>query len=390
MTRAIATASAMETPSAIKVIGQLNDHERRRYSYRTALLRLVERQLAADPGHRVDGLEAEVSNAIGQALGKTTSGLFLPTTLRTSQERMEQAQRARAGLDTNSGAAGGFTVATGVSTDVIELLRTQLVLARMGARLMGGLSDTLAFAEQLTGTTAAWAAENPGANVDLTASTYGQRVLIPRSLTATTAYSRKLLSQSTPDTELEVRRDLAAAHAKEIDAAGINGAGSGPIGVLKVSGIGSVACGTDGSIPTFTNVVDLETAVANGNVDTSTGTSAYLSTPAMRGKLKLVAEASGSSNMIWRGEDRMNGRLALVSGNVPSNLSKGASSGILHSIIFGDWSEVIIGEWGVMEVLVDAMSYKKQNLIEVSSYQLVDVLLRRPAALAAILDGKIS
>lgn len=375
MNQAMGTAPATETPSAIKVVGQLNDHERRRYSYRTALLRLVESQFEAGHGNkRIDGLEAEVSNAIGQAIGRTTSGLFLPTCLKTPAERMEQAARLRSGLDTKSGATGGFMAATSVSADVIELLRAQLVLARMGARLMGGLSDTLAFPVELTGTAAVWAAENSGSDIDLTASTYGQRVLAPKSLTTTTAFSLKLLAQATPDTEAEVRRGLASAHAVEIDKAGINGFGTAnqPTGVLNLSDIGNVACGTDGAIPTFANVVDLETAVANANVDTTTGTSAYLSTASMRGKLKTVAEASGSSNMVWRGEDRMNGRLALVSGNVPSNGSKGASNGILHSIIFGDWSELIIGEWGVLEVLTDPFTFKKQTL------------------LAAILDGKIS
>ncbi|HET7212652.1 MAG TPA: phage major capsid protein [Terriglobia bacterium] len=392
MNRATATEPAMETPSAIKVVGQLNDHERRRYSYRTALLRLVESQLAGDPGRRVDGLEAEVSNAIGQALGRTTGGLFLPTTLRTAQERMEQAQRVRAGLDTKTGAAGGYLVQSGVSADVIELLRAQLTLARMGARLMGGLSDTLAFPVQLTGTTAVWSAENPGSDIDLTASTYGQRVLIPKSLTATTAFSLKLLTQATPDTEAEVRRDLASAHALEIDKAGINGSGTvnEPVGVLKVSGIGNVACGSDGAIPSFQNAIDLETAIANANVDTTTGTCAYLSTPNMRAKLKTVAEASGSSNMVWRGNDTVNGRLALVSGNVPSTLVKGSSGAVCHAILFADWSEVVIGEWGVLEVLTDPFTFKKQNLVECTSYQLVDVAVRRPAALAAILDGKIS
>jgi hypothetical protein len=41
-----------------------------------------------------------------------------------------------------------------------------------------------------------------------------------------------------------------------------------------------------------------------------------------------------------------------------------------------------IGEWGALELIVDPYRLKKQGMIEVTSFQMVDVMVRRPTAFA--------
>ena len=86
----------------------------------------------------------------------------------------------------------------------------------------------------------------------------------------------------------------------------------------------------------------------------------------------------------------VNGYPAYCTNQVPSTLVKGSSGAVCHAIIFGDFSQLYIGEWGVLDILVDPFAGKKQGIVEVTSHQLVDIVLRQPAALAAIQDAKLS
>ena len=54
------------------------------------------------------------------------------------------------------------------------------------------------------------------------------------------------------------------------------------------------------------------------------------------------------------------------------NLVKGTSSDC-HAIILGFWPSLVIGAFGVVEIIVDPYALKKQGQIEVTSFQLVDV-----------------
>jgi hypothetical protein len=49
----------------------------------------------------------------------------------------------------------------------------------------------------------------------------------------------------------------------------------------------------------------------------------------------------------------------------------------------------MIGEWGVIEIIVDPYRLKKQGVIEVTSFVMVDVAVRHPVAFAAIQDARV-
>jgi len=84
------------------------------------------------------------------------------------------------------------------------------------------------------------------------------------------------------------------------------------------------------------------------------------------------------------------GYSGMTSKNVPSTLTKGTSVGVCHAIVFGAWDQLLIGEWGILDVLVDQFRLKKQNMLEVTSYQMVDVLVRQPSAFAAVTDATLT
>jgi HK97 family phage major capsid protein len=178
-----------------------------------------------------------------------------------------------------------------------------------------------------------------------------------------------LLAQSAIDVDGLVMDDLAAINALGIDKAAIDGVAPAPTGIYTASGVNSVAF--TGTV-TFANVVQMETEVAADNADV--GTMAYLATPAARGKAKVTPEliGTGFSQPIWR-DGTVNGYRAEVTNQLPKNLGVGTNE---HGLIFGVWSQLMIGEWGVLEIITDPYAKKKQGMIELTSFLLADVQLR--------------
>jgi hypothetical protein len=48
---------------------------------------------------------------------------------------------------------------------------------------------------------------------------------------------------------------------------------------------------------------------------------------------------------------------------------------------------MIIAEFGALEIIVDEFTAKKSGMIQITSYSLVDVLIRQIAAFAVIVDA---
>ena len=48
------------------------------------------------------------------------------------------------------------------------------------------------------------------------------------------------------------------------------------------------------------------------------------------------------------------GRRCEISQQVPSNLTKGSASGTCSAVIYGDWSSLIVAQWGSpLDILVN-------------------------------------
>jgi HK97 family phage major capsid protein len=75
-----------------------------------------------------------------------------------------------------------------------------------------------------------------------------------------------------------------------------------------------------------------------------------------------------------------------TSQNVPSTITKGTSGATLSAIIFGNWSDLLIGEWGVLDLLVDPYTFSNTGGIRIRGFMTVDVNERYGAAFATIKD----
>jgi HK97 family phage major capsid protein len=362
----------------------LTDREQARFSIGRAIRALITRDLSGA------GFEQEVSNAMAKRLGRSTSGFFVPNDFKT---------RVTSGnvLQTKVSAQGGASVYTEYA-GWIDLLRNRTRVFQMGAQLFSGLRSNYSFVRQNAAASVYWISENPG--VDVTDTTIGiQNVtMTPKILKGMLSFTAEQLAQAAEMFDALCNTELLRVHSIELDRVALNGSGTGgqPTGILNQSGIGAVALGTNGMNLSTLGVapfVDLETAVATANADL--GSLGYLTTAGIRGECKKYQEfpAQPGSGRVWQNNDQkdgsgtVNGYYAAASNNVPSNLTKGTSSGICHASIFANWSDLFVGEWGGgLELLVDPFTLAGQDITRVISRQLVDVALGHPGSFAAIKD----
>lgn len=321
--------------------------------------------------------EYEASRAVERQLGKKAQGIFVPG----------EVLQARA-LTKGTAADGGYTVATDLlAANFIETLRNQTQVINLGATLLSGLVGDVAIPKQTGAASAYWLSE--GSDITLSQQTFGQVAMSPKTLGARTQFTRKLLLQATPAIEEIVRNDLATVLAIELDRAAINGSGQNnqPTGILGTTGIGVVSIGTDGGVPTWGNIVDLIGSVEQNNIIGN----GFLTNAKVKAKLsKTFTNVTYGEDPVWQpgtnGGGMLGGYQALVSGNVPSNLTKGTGTN-LSAIVFGNWRDLIIGQWGALDLLLDPYTLAASGGMQVRAMLELDIAVRHAESFSVIKDA---
>lgn len=318
--------------------------------------------------------EREVSDEISKKLSRSTSGIFIPSNLST-----------RAALDAKTAGAAKELVNTEPLT-FIEMLRNRTMVLAMGATFLPGLVGNVPFVRQITGGTATWTGDNPASATAESNPTVQLFTMTPKQLMAVRSYSKQLLTQTAGVADSFVNNDLSKAHALALDLAALAGTGASnqPTGILSFAGLALVALGTNGLAPTYASMVDLEGKLASSNADVNT--MGYLSNAKMRAALKKIGELDSAYNQaVWK-DGKVNGYRAEVSNQIPANLTKGTGTN-LSACIFADWSSLLVGEWGALDVVTDPYSLADKGLIRVISTQLADVNYQHLESFAAIVDA---
>lgn len=380
-------AKPVETVASVEMAQQ----ERAAYNI-TAGIRAA---LTGDWSSREAGLVRELSKEVEKSgISKTAErSFFVPFS----------ALAKRATYVTSGASTGGNLVATELmADDFIEYLRNNSLLLSLGVRTMPGLVGNVAIPRR-SGVASTYYLSTQTTAITQAESTFDQVTMAPKNLAALSKYSRQTLLQGTPGIEELVRRDLTDGLNLAVDLGILNGSGSSgqPTGIMQTSGIGSVAMGTNGGAITLEKLVDLETEVMIDNGAVNRDAVAYVTNAKVMGALKkLRAGGSTSSdgpflvnsvpNALGRGPSgtEINGYAIGVTNQVPSNLTKGTSSGVCSAVLMGDFSQAMVGFWGNgLEITVgeDADDFSKA-LTSVRGIITYDVAVRHAESFAAILD----
>lgn len=256
----------------------------------------------------------------------------------------------------------------------IDALRNSMSVMQAGATMLGGLSGNVDIPGKNAVSTATWLT---GEGVDATGSepTFRTVALTPKDLAVYTDMTRRMRQQSSPDIEALVRADIAFAMALGIDLAALEGTGANgqPTGVLNQTGVNAPTAFAAVN-PTFAEVVAMETAIADDNA--LMGNLAYIGRTNMYGALKTTKKDAGSGEFVVEPGGTVNGYRYLQS-----------NQGTDGNLYFGNWSDVLIGTWGGLDLVVDEAALALSNGLRLLAFQTCDVAVRHAQSFAFNNDG---
>lgn len=328
----------------------LTDKEVRSYSF----LRAIRAQMLPNDRKAWEdaAFEREVSESVSQATGKQARGFLVP----------DDVMRRDLTVATASG-AGDLVFTDARPGSFIEVLRNRMALTSLGVQVLTGLQGPVAIPRQTGQASASWVGE--GVDVSETQPAVDQVNLTPKTLGAFTEFSRQLILQSSIDVEQMVRNELATVIALEIDRAALYGLGSSsqPLGLKNVTGINTEDFNADS--PTYAELVSMETKVNADNADI--GAMAYITNSTRYGAFKTTSKIGSEAQFVLEPGGTVNGYPVVRSNQVATG-----------DVFFGVWSQMIMGMWGSLDLLVNPYALDKSGGVRVNAYQSVDVAVRHP------------
>lgn len=329
-----------ETRSATHKHININTMKEQRFSLLKAIRNVAENR-------QLDNVTAAVCNEgmkEMRAAGLNTVGqIYIPT-----METRAAVSVASEGVD---------VVATDLY-DIIEPLRAKNVLVQAGAKFYTGLTNN-AQIPVMTGSNVNWAGETAAAtdgNV-----LFNNVTLTPKRLTAYVDISKMLLAQDSVGVENAIRQDLINAINSKLESTIL---GKGAKSATTPAGI------FNGKTPTkvtdFEGLVGLEAKVEEANV---LGGVSYIASPSARASFRNMMKGSRGTAQLAYVDGALDGTPVFSTSNVESK-----------TFVVGDFSNLAIGSWGGLDIVVDNYTQAVNGMIRLVVNAYFDAALIRPEA----------
>lgn len=308
-----------------------------------SLIKAINARLGEDVD---DGFEREISAEVRSRSGRKFQGIAVPDEYFTERRTLLV------------GSSAEELYPTAHRGDLfIDRLRASLIVGRLGATVLDNLVGDQDIPRQTGSSVAQWVGEDQA--LTETDATFDDVTLSPKTVGAVTSYSRRTLLNSVPAIEEIVRRDLTAVISEAIDYQALFGTGSGntPVGVIHAPGVHSETL-----TPNWGQVLGFPAVIQGANADM--GSMGWAMAPDAVAKLRATAKATlTDSTMIMEEPNSLAGYPVAVSTILTTGDT--ATSSI---IIFGAWSQLLVGYWSGVDILV--------NPYESTAYMRGRVLMR--------------
>ena len=329
-----------ETRSARNKHININTMKEQRFSLLKAIRNVAENR-------QLDNVTAAVCNEglkEMRAAGLNTVGqIYIPT-----METRAAVSVASEGVD---------VVATDLY-DIIEPLRAKNVLVQAGAKFYTGLTNN-AQIPVMTGSNVNWAGETAAAtdgNV-----LFNNVTLTPKRLTAYVDISKMLLAQDSIGVENAIRQDLINAINSKLESTIL---GKGAKSATSPAGI------FNGKTPTkvtdFEGLVGLEAKVEEADI---LGGVSYIASPSARASFRNMMKGSRGTAQLAYTDGTLDGTPVYSTSNVEAK-----------TFVVGDFSNLAIGSWGGLDIVVDNYTQAVNGMIRLVVNAYFDAALIRPEA----------
>ena len=249
-----------------------------------------------------------------------------------------------------------------------------------GAVMMPGLVGDVSIPRQTSDSVATWRTE--GGIATESDPVFDAVTLTPHRLTSYTVYSMQLLRQSTLDIDKIVADTLYYSIANALETAGLEGSGTSqvPAGILN-AGVNDAAHGSSNpTVASWANIVNMEKMVAVDNA--LVAKMAYICKATAAAKLKTTTRDSTAGGYIWENDPLLKGTID----GYPAFVTNVYTD---DTIIFGDWTQLMYGQWGGLDLLVNPFSLDTYAQVRVVIAGYFDVALRHAESFARIDDLKL-
>ncbi len=278
----------------------------------------------------------------------------------------------RRDLTVGTAGAGGFLVSqeTAPGDLFVGYLNANMVMTRLGISRVS-LIGSGGIPKISTQISTYWLSTE---GTVITESQFGFAIAAgtPKNVGGYAEVSDLLLKQTSPAAQNFVLAELARATAAEIDGKGLQGSGATgqPTGILNTAGIGSVS----GTSLAYAGVLDLIKAIEDKSGIVDPTRAGFVVAPDTARLLRAREMASGSG-MVMTAND-LAGFPAFPTKSMPN-----------ASLMFGDWSQVVLLDWGALQIGTDPYGVNsalfKTGQVGIRSLWSCDVVVLHPESFAA-------
>ena len=233
---------------------------------------------------------------------------------------------------------------------LLEPLYADSVISNLGITIYNGLPAGDFKVSAMGKGSAAWADETGVAAESK--NTFTHVTLQPKRISAQLSYSKQFLAQDTIGAEAAIRRDIYNALVAQIqhtmlsaDAAGTNK----PAGIFN--GV------TAKNISSYAELCNVEAAVDDSNVK---GERKYLMSNKAKAILRCMPKSSLTTELVLDGND-IDGTPVIANSDVPTT-----------QYAYGDFSNIVMGTWGNVDLIVDPYTLAAENSIRIVVNAFVD------------------
>lgn len=322
----------------------VSEKEQDKYSLMRAL------NAAASGDWSKAGLERAINIAVAEEVKREARGFFVPHDI------------LMRGLSKGTPGKGGELVTTELLLEQFaDVLRNKTVMAQLGMKLLTGLDGDIDLPKKTSGSAFQWLGEGEDAiDSDFDFTTLN---MTPKTIAGAIPLTRKLRKQASRSIEALIINDLVDGMGVAIDYAMLAGqGGKAPLGLLNDIGVPGLTYAAGGI--SFGKLVDMLTTIGTYNADR--GSLAYLTSVVERGyALQTLKNNVSGAAYLWD-NDRVNGHKAEATNQVAAD-----------TWIFGDFSQVICGMWGVLDLKPDTAKLAASDGLVLRAFQDVDVVNRR-------------
>lgn len=308
------------------------------------------------------GFENEISQAVAARINKIPEqhGFYIPADVLFTRNLLNRDM-------TSAGTSGSENL---VGTDMlsfIDVIRARSVVLRLGAELATNLVGNVTIPRITADGVVTWLTDE-GTSANEIQPTLGQVAMSPKHVSAYAEISRLLNIQS-PATDAVIFTSLAKSIAVATDRAALRGPGSGgePLGITGTAGVGSFPGTTLG----WTGLVNAQEDVIGGR-ELDVTKCGWVFPSAVSTLLMTREIISGSGRLCWEGTHG-NGVVAGCQALATNSLATATG-------IFGAWDQLLIGEWGELQITVNPFANFQAGILGIRGIYAVDVAVRDASA----------